>query len=320
MKVFCWDLNGTLEEGSEIALTEAINESLAKRGIKRMVSTEDVFRFFGGDADKLAREVSSVTIPREELEELTFTKAEKYVKPTEGAEEALSEVRRRGDMNVVVSGSGARMVKRYLEVTRLMPYVNGYIGIDTFQIMYSKMGIAAEIRGVYVEKTKALLQFADHSYVDRVVMVGDSTIDMRVACATNTLLHQDGKRRNVRPVLFRAPGRKERILTSLGERLYDEVLRYVIGYKEAKTLREAIEMGYAEGGMSYIRKHPLSTATAIVAGIVGASSGIYFAMGNSYWYIPLLAFPILPPIGIINWRLENRIELLKEKPVSLKES
>ena len=145
-------------------------------------------------------------------------------------------------------------------------------------------------------------------------MIGDSDTDIGAAYGTNELSHKRGQKRKARPVLFEPCGRKVKIKKPAWQKYHEWVAYSVLPPGKARTLMEAVEMGYAESGEpSYLEKHRFSTSAALISvGIAAAHAGLYLSTGDNYWHILSPAYPLIVAAGIQSIRAEKMAGELRE--------
>ena len=176
-RLFVWDYHGTLCTGAEDALKTILDNVLESFGINKKVSNEDVLGLFGKPLGDFFRHFQP-TIGHAQLVEMTnfFEKLSKevaplHIKPRENVHAVLGEIRKRGDVNVVVSSTPPHRLLDFLEMISIQDLIDHYIGIP--YIIEHKGGKAVAY------KARKVKEFAAGRF-SSVVMTGDRETDMEI--------------------------------------------------------------------------------------------------------------------------------------------
>ncbi len=176
-RLFVWDYHGTLCTGAEDALKIILDNVLGSFGIERKVSSEEVRGLFGQPLGDFFRYFQPA-IDHAQVAEMTnfFEKLSKdiaptHIKPRENVHAVLGEIRKRGDVNVVVSSTPPHRLLDFLEMISIQDLIDHYIGIP----------YAIEYRGgkAVAYKARKVKEFAAGRF-SSVVMTGDSETDMEI--------------------------------------------------------------------------------------------------------------------------------------------
>lgn len=181
-QLFIFDLHNTLVKNNDITVVTAMNSVLAERGLDARVDIEYV-RHYQATLKPFANYFRDIlpSLPERVIEEMTLATKEKcekfliskYVEVMEGAEEVLTEIRKRNDTICVLSFSMVTSIDIYLQVTGLGKYVDRRIGIESSQEIHAN-GDPGEIKAALISK-----HMDDISRYDRTFMIGDSVSDMK---------------------------------------------------------------------------------------------------------------------------------------------
>lgn len=176
-RLFVWDYHGTLCTGAEDALKVILDNVLEAFGIERKVSIEEVRGLFGQPLGDFFRYFQP-TIDQAQIAEMTnfFEKLSKevaplHIKPRENVHAVLGEIRKRGDVNVVVSSTPPHRLLDFLEMIKIQDLIDHYIGIP--YVIEHKGGKAIAY------KTRKVKEFAAGNF-SSIVMTGDNETDMEI--------------------------------------------------------------------------------------------------------------------------------------------
>jgi phosphoglycolate phosphatase-like HAD superfamily hydrolase len=198
--LFAWDLNGTLETGSERADAEAINGLFEELGIARRVTEEEMriapltwtdrINMFAADAEASNENIDRVVRLREEL-------SVRYVEAFPGAIYALRKVKRKGDDNIVVSLIGKEIIENTLSEIGIKRYVDAaYSARDEFFAIRRNKGKYRELlKRLAAHKAALIEKHAQGRGYGRTIMVGDQPEDIAAGqlCGATTFFIGNGK-------------------------------------------------------------------------------------------------------------------------------
>jgi phosphoglycolate phosphatase-like HAD superfamily hydrolase len=198
--LFAWDMNGTLETGSERADAEALNIFFSEMGIARRVTDEEMrlaplawtdrINMFASDVDVTNARIDRVVRLREEL-------SVGYAEAFPGAVEALKEVKRRGDDNIVVSLIGKEIIERTIGKIGIKEYVDAaYSARDEFFAMGDNKGnYIALLKRLAANKARLVERHAQGRSYRRKIVIGDQPEDIASGqlCRAVTFFIGNGK-------------------------------------------------------------------------------------------------------------------------------
>jgi phosphoglycolate phosphatase-like HAD superfamily hydrolase len=134
MKTIYLDFNGTLETGSELSLTRAVNEIFREMGIKKRYTPEEMLRNFGKPLAEIIRsDIPEDIDMRDAIERIRkkdLSHMEKYIKPAYGSEETIKEISENGDRLIILSLTNRTLLNAFLEKHNLNHYVGSIVWED----------------------------------------------------------------------------------------------------------------------------------------------------------------------------------------------
>jgi phosphoglycolate phosphatase-like HAD superfamily hydrolase len=182
MKLFIWDLHGTLEQGNERAAIDMSNQILEKFGYRERFSESDIFRLYGLKWFKYFEYL----LPHEpsdrhfELQAACFELSNspagapivaKYMTPAPHAIETLGAIAESEHNQVLLSNTMDESVPFYVEALGIGEYFNKSNAIAVNQ---------------HTRDAKQTKQMAVEGYIrgkdfDKLIVIGDSGGDMELA-------------------------------------------------------------------------------------------------------------------------------------------
>ncbi|MBW2965898.1 HAD hydrolase-like protein [Candidatus Woesearchaeota archaeon] len=168
--LFVWDFHGVLETGNEYAVQDVVNKVLPEFGISRKATVEeclmlygkkwaDYYRFYNSDADE-------ETIHRmvEKAVEISVGEkiARKYMKATEYAHDVLGSIRKKGDVNLIMSNSSPEALDYFLEIVNMQDSFDFKFAADGHRIEYS-----------IDSKARYLEEFLKDRNFDKIIVIDD---------------------------------------------------------------------------------------------------------------------------------------------------
>lgn len=181
MKLFVWDMHGTLEKGTEIACLHISNDILKRNNYSERFTQEEIDLVFG----RKWRDIFQTKIPNmeekiyESLEEQAFEKAtenfeeqvQKYIRKNDHSEEVLSTIKAAGHEQILISNVTEDNLEKFigaLELTRFFSPKNRY---------------AVTTNNGENPKVSALKEYLDNSlwaFTD-IITIGDREGDIELA-------------------------------------------------------------------------------------------------------------------------------------------
>jgi phosphoglycolate phosphatase-like HAD superfamily hydrolase len=181
MKIFVWDLHGTLERGNELAVLDISNRVLEEFGYDERFNYSDAAELYG----RKWREYFAWLLPNEqearwaELQDACFKLSEmavdlqaKRIKPTEHANEVLRAIGAR-HRQIILSNTRSETLRVFIHVLGIEPFFpeGTFFAID-----------GHTPSAVNASKNVALANFlAGHEKPEEIVIIGDSPEDMKLA-------------------------------------------------------------------------------------------------------------------------------------------
>jgi phosphoglycolate phosphatase-like HAD superfamily hydrolase len=197
--LFAWDLNGTLETGSEKADAEALNALFEELGIARRVTDEEIrlapltwtnrIKYFAPGAKIDNLRVDRVVKLREGL-------SVRYSEAFPGAVEALREVKERGDDNIIVSLLGRGIIENTLRKIGINEYVDAaYSARDDFFEREQSRNYINLLKKLAEQKARLVDGHARGRSYGRRIMAGDQPEDIAAGklCGAVTFFIGNGK-------------------------------------------------------------------------------------------------------------------------------
>jgi FMN phosphatase YigB (HAD superfamily) len=181
MKLFVWDLHGTLEQGNEDASIEISNRVLASFGYVQRFTDADSFRLYGlkwyqyfefllpdePTDTHIALQAASFALSNspEGIEIVT-----RHMKPSQNAIKALQGVARDHEQ-VLISNTVPESLPVYINALQLHDYFDGHNAIAVNQ----------HARDAKRTKYDALSEYVRGKEFDGFIVIGDSATDMELA-------------------------------------------------------------------------------------------------------------------------------------------
>ncbi len=188
MKLFIWDLHGTLEQGNERAAVDMSNQILERFGYHERFSDTDVFKLYG----LKWFQYFEYLLPNEpsdrhfELQEACFALSNSpagakivadYMVPAPHAVETLDAIHRSRHHQVLLSNTKDESVPFYVDALGL----GDYFGANNAIAVNQHAKNATRTKQMAVES-----YVADKAY-DRLIVIGDSGGDMALAEAVGAI-------------------------------------------------------------------------------------------------------------------------------------
>jgi phosphoglycolate phosphatase-like HAD superfamily hydrolase len=184
MKLFIWDLHGTIEQGNERAAIDMSNQILKHFNYHERFSDEDVFRLYG----LKWFQYFEYLLPNEpserhfELQEACFSLSNSpagakivagYMQPAPHAIETLNAIHQSEHSQVLLSNTKDESVPFYVSALGLGDYFSNANAIAVNQ----------HAKNATVTKQMAVEAYVNGRLYDRLVVIGDSGGDMALASA-----------------------------------------------------------------------------------------------------------------------------------------
>jgi phosphoglycolate phosphatase-like HAD superfamily hydrolase len=181
MKLFVWDLHGTLEQGNEYAVIEISNKVLKDFGYTEQFSPKHTSQLYG----LKWHEYFASLLPKEspgkhtELQAACFAFSNspegvatiaRYMKPSENAIMVLAAIKKNHEQ-VLISNT----------VPESLPIFMSALGIQKYFAASHALAVNQHAREAKRTKEDALTDFMHGKNYDEIIVIGDSETDMRLA-------------------------------------------------------------------------------------------------------------------------------------------
>ncbi len=196
MRLFVWDLHGTLERGNENAVKEISNKALASLGYTERLSLKDCQRLYGEKWFKYFEYLLPNEIYEKHLQ-LQSTAIDisnerpdiirKYVRPTHHAHKVLEEISDSIHNQILISNTNPESLEMFLET----------LAIRRFFCREGTYAINGYERKLQRSKEEALREHLEGKNYDKIIIIGDTARDMgliKVAGGTTYLYTHPNKR------------------------------------------------------------------------------------------------------------------------------
>lgn len=190
-QLFIFDLHNTLVKDNDVAVTNAMNQALARSGRNIRIDIEYV-RTYQAILRPFSQYFRTVLpdAPQEEIERMTLATKDlcekslirEHVRAMEGAEEVLQEIRKNADNVFVLSFSTITSIEIYLHLAGLTKYIDKTLGIENRQEINGD-GDPSRVKAAIL---KEHLKGCRDRY-DKIFMIGDSVFDMKAGRAVGAI-------------------------------------------------------------------------------------------------------------------------------------
>lgn len=181
MKLFVWDLHGTLEQGNEYAVVELSNLVLASHGYSKRFDSEIGRQLYGlkwyqyfenllpeeGHAVHLKLQSSAFDLSNSATGERIILK---HMQPSRNSHTVLTEIARR-HAQIVISNTHTASLPLYIKRLNMQAYFGQANSLAVFSHTRSASG----------SKTSSLARYLKGNKFDELIVIGDSTGDMELA-------------------------------------------------------------------------------------------------------------------------------------------
>jgi phosphoglycolate phosphatase-like HAD superfamily hydrolase len=188
MKLFIWDLHGTLEQGNEDAAIEVSNLALEQSGYKKRFRQEDSRTLYG----LKWYEYFEWLLPDEPhethvaLQAVSFELSDahpeiiaRYMRPADHAAEVLQAIHESQHCQILISNTKPTSVPAYLAALEMQHF----FGVD------NAFSVNAHAREAKRTKEDVLSDYLTGKQLDKIVVIGDSGTDLRLAQAHDATLY-----------------------------------------------------------------------------------------------------------------------------------
>ena len=180
MKLFVWDFHGTLEQDNEFAVKEICEAITGKK-----ISVKKVRELYGKAWGEYFKEMDPTMDEarlHECVEETRKIGRQYYKKHTRAADNAisvLSEVKKRGDVNVVLSNTRHDIIPQFLNQVKIAHLVDKTIGIP------ERREVMGHDTAAY--KAEQISMLAKENDYDKIIVVGDAETDIAAGKRNNAV-------------------------------------------------------------------------------------------------------------------------------------
>ncbi len=184
MKLFVWDLHGTLEQGNELAVIALSNQVLDSHGYAERFTPAHVdelygkkwYEYFeyllphGTHEDHLALQAACFTLS-DNSEQLIAS----YMKPSNGSRAALAAIAK-DHHQILISNTLPSSLDVFLPALKLEPY---------FVKNISAFAVNGHKKSAENSKVAALENYLADKHYDQIIVIGDAGSDIELAEAFN---------------------------------------------------------------------------------------------------------------------------------------
>jgi len=183
MKLFVWDLHGTLEQGNEHAVMEMSNQVLASFGYNQQFNSRHAAQLYG----LKWYQYFEFLLPAEPAEKHIALQAAcfalsnssegtaiiaKHMQPSRNAVMVLDAIRQKHEQ-VLISNTVPESLPKFIDA----------LGMRRFFAPANALAVNQHAREAKRTKHDALTGYTKHRQYDEIIVVGDSESDMRLAQA-----------------------------------------------------------------------------------------------------------------------------------------
>ena len=184
MKLFVWDLHGTLEQGNEEAVVEISNMALKQLGYTAQFTSEHGRDLYG----KKWYEYFAFLLPEEahekhlELQDLSFAISDErgeamamdYIQPARNALQVLATIAN-AHQQILISNTRPASVPLFIKALGMQAYFD------------ERNAFAVDGHDRHVKRTKqdVLREYLEDKQFDDIIVIGDSAKDMELAEAVD---------------------------------------------------------------------------------------------------------------------------------------
>lgn len=185
--LFVWDFHGVLEKDNEYAVQELCNLVFDELGQTRKLSIEEVRDWYGlswfdyfklsfpdGNEDLWNSMVTKV----HSLQQRGWDIIQKHIKPRDFAKEVLMKVQTSEHENILLSNVRPEYAKLFTDLIGITQYFSQLIGVDTDNNSQIEEGLVNA-------KSQALSKYLDNKTFKKIIVIGDSDIDIRAGIDNN---------------------------------------------------------------------------------------------------------------------------------------
>lgn len=185
MKLFVWDLHGTLEQGNDKAVVEILNRVLERQGYPCRFTDAHALELYG----RKWHEYFAHLLPDEKpeihlgLQTASFSFVfsdndesmkimEEHIKPSRNLEHTLSTIRKYGHEQILISNTIPEGLRLFIHSLGMSSFFNETNAFPVDKHMSEIKGVKKEILATYL---------AVRAPYDDIIVIGDSDTDMELA-------------------------------------------------------------------------------------------------------------------------------------------
>lgn len=184
MKLFVWDLHGTMEQGNDAAVIEVLNKVLENHGYPARFGSSHAFELYGRKWHEYFAHILPAEKPETHvgLQAATFAYffsdnddgikiMNKHVKPSKNLEATLDAIGKEHEQ-ILISNTIPEGMRLFIHMLGLSKYFNETNAFPVDEHMSHVRGVKKDILANYL---------AVRPEYDEVIVIGDSETDMELA-------------------------------------------------------------------------------------------------------------------------------------------
>ena len=180
MKLFIWDLHGTLEQGNEDAAIVISNMALKELGYRARFTAEQARQLYGlkwyeyyehllpDETHERHLELQALSF---KLSDDNFDMVASFMQPSDGVIEVLDTIHHSPHQQVLISNTIPTALQLYMDRLGIRPYFSDN----------NAFSVNAHARDTLYSKELALDSYIKDKRFDELVVIGDSGSDLRLA-------------------------------------------------------------------------------------------------------------------------------------------
>lgn len=180
MKLFVWDLHGTLEKGNEDAVIELSNMALEQLGYDQRFQARDSRDLYGLKwyeyferllPDESHEKHMELQVRSFQLSDQNQELIARYMRPSAHAHEVLQHVADSSHEQILISNTVPSTIPLFVKALAMEPYFSGA----------NAFSVDAHTKDAMRSKEQALDAYLQDKSFEDIIVIGDSSTDLRLA-------------------------------------------------------------------------------------------------------------------------------------------